>query len=69
MSGPWHGGKGDMFRQFDRKKWDENYERIFGKDSCKHLTCKVIRRRDYGYILVCYKCDKLLDINTRKELE
>lgn len=24
-------GKGDTYRQVDQKKWDENYERIFGK--------------------------------------
>lgn len=29
--GKWHGGKGDKQRPVDPKKWDENYERIFGK--------------------------------------
>jgi hypothetical protein len=24
-------GKGDAYRPVDPKKWDENYERIFGK--------------------------------------
>jgi hypothetical protein len=24
-------GKGDSYRPVDYKKWDENYERIFGK--------------------------------------
>lgn len=24
-------GKGDKYRPVDRKKWDENYDRIFGK--------------------------------------
>lgn len=24
-------GKGDSYRPVDRKKWDKNYERIFGK--------------------------------------
>ena len=24
-------GKGDRFRQFDRKKWNTGYERVFGK--------------------------------------
>lgn len=32
MSGPWQGGKGDRVRPFDQKKWDKNYDRIFGKN-------------------------------------
>jgi len=24
-------GKGDRYRKLDQKKWDENWERIFGK--------------------------------------
>jgi len=27
----WHGGKGSAPRPTDRKKYDEEYERIFGK--------------------------------------
>lgn len=30
-------GKGDTYRQMDQKKWDENYERIFGKKKSKNL--------------------------------
>ena len=28
-------GKGDTYRPVDQKKWDENYERIFGKKNGK----------------------------------
>lgn len=27
----WHGGKGSSQRPVDKKKFDENWERIFGK--------------------------------------
>jgi hypothetical protein len=29
MSGPTHYGKGDRYRPVDKKKFDENWERIF----------------------------------------
>ena len=31
MTEKWHGGKGDKRRPEDKKKFDENFERIFGK--------------------------------------
>jgi uncharacterized protein with von Willebrand factor type A (vWA) domain len=31
MADKWHGGKGDKRRPEDKKKFDENFERIFGK--------------------------------------
>ena len=31
MTDKWHGGKGDKRRPEDKKKFDENFERIFGK--------------------------------------
>lgn len=34
----WHGGKGSKPRPVDKKKFDENYERIFGKKDKKDLT-------------------------------
>lgn len=27
----WHGGKGSKTRPTDKKKYDDNYDRIFGK--------------------------------------
>lgn len=27
----WHGGKGSQSRPVDPKKWEENFNRIFGK--------------------------------------
>ncbi|MCK5608957.1 hypothetical protein KAR91_44195 [Candidatus Pacearchaeota archaeon] len=33
-------GKGDRYRPYDRKLWDEGYERIHGKKPCKHPGCK-----------------------------
>jgi hypothetical protein len=31
MRNKWHGGKGSAPRPVDKKKFDENWERIFGK--------------------------------------
>ena len=31
VQGQWSGGKGSTFRQVDQKKFDENWELIFGK--------------------------------------
>lgn len=28
-------GKGDRYRPVDKKKWDENYDRIFGRKNAK----------------------------------
>ena len=33
-------GKGDRYRDVDRKKWDENYERIFGKKKSRQTEEK-----------------------------
>lgn len=30
-AGKWHGGKGSHQRPTDKKKYDENWDRIFGK--------------------------------------
>jgi hypothetical protein len=35
VSGPSNYGKGSRPRPFDRKKWYENYNRIFGDKRCK----------------------------------
>lgn len=31
MKGAWHGGKGSRYRAVDQQKYNENWERIFGK--------------------------------------
>jgi len=31
MTEKWHGGKGSKPRPIDKKKYDENYDRIFNK--------------------------------------
>jgi hypothetical protein len=31
MTDRWHGGKGSRYRKIDQKKYNENWERIFGK--------------------------------------
>jgi hypothetical protein len=31
MSGQWHGGKGSQPRPQDKKQYDENFDKIFGK--------------------------------------
>ena len=27
----WHGGKGSKYKPYDKEKFDENFEKIFGK--------------------------------------
>ena len=36
-------GKGDTYRKVDQKKWDENWERSFGK---KKQKLKVKKKKD-----------------------
>jgi hypothetical protein len=31
MTDSWHGGKGSRYRKVDQEKYNENWERIFGK--------------------------------------
>lgn len=33
MSDQWHGGKGSRPRPTDKKKFDENWDKIFGKNN------------------------------------
>lgn len=36
-------GKGDRIRSYNRKRWDEGWDRAFGKEQCRHgllLPCK-----------------------------
>lgn len=32
MSDRWHGGKGSRYRKVDQQKYNENWERVFGKN-------------------------------------
>ena len=41
MSEATHGGKGDRYRSVDRKKYDANFDAIFGKDKKKLSTEKM----------------------------
>ena len=34
----WHGGKGSTPRKVDKKKFDDNWDKIFGKKEKKDLT-------------------------------
>jgi len=36
----WHGGKGSSPRPVDKKKFDENWDKIFGKKDEKCSSCK-----------------------------
>lgn len=38
--GAWHGGKGDRDRTTDRKKYEDNFEKIFGKRRKKEKECQ-----------------------------
>lgn len=37
MEGQYGAGKGDSYRPVDQKKWDENWDKIFGKGKIKKL--------------------------------
>lgn len=43
----WHGGKGSKRRPEDKKKIDDNWERIFGKP-CKECGMKGFHKMDCG---------------------
>lgn len=54
MADKWHGGKGDKRRPEDKKKFDENFERIFGKK-----RPNTYKNKDTVYfqkILLCPDC-------------
>ena len=36
MNSQWHGGKGSQQRPQDKEKFNENYDRIFGKKPTKN---------------------------------
>ena len=40
MSGRWHGGKGSQYRKVDQQKYNENWERVFGKKDLKFATAE-----------------------------
>ena len=44
------GGKGSKQRPTDRKKFEENFDRIFGKKDDEHLT-EVVKERQGGKTL------------------
>lgn len=41
-------GKGDRYRPVDRKRYEENYEKLFGSEQCPEddCTCKRCRQED-----------------------
>ena len=41
-------GKGDTYRQVDQKKWDENWERVFGDKNRKRNTSSDAKRVSQG---------------------
>lgn len=42
MSEKWHGGKGSRYRKVDQKKYNENWERIFGNKGEKDESRKSV---------------------------
>jgi len=40
MSDKWHGGKGSRYRKVDQQKYNENWERVFGKKDMKFSTAE-----------------------------
>ena len=57
MSGPWAAGKGDRQRPVDKRKYDRNYLRIYGK------KCSSCQGKGYHYHNdfreMCFRCDGL----------
>jgi len=43
MGGKHGTGKGDRYRPVDRKQWDENWEKAFGKDKEKARLARMTR--------------------------
>lgn len=43
MSSEWHGGKGSAPRPMNRDKFNENWDRIFGKDKVDSSTKKELQ--------------------------
>lgn len=37
MEGQYGAGKGDSYRPVDQKKWNENWDKIFGKGKIKKM--------------------------------
>jgi len=50
MSDKWHGGKGSRYRKIDQKSYNDNWERIFGKnkeeDKNKKLKKPEMEKKD-----------------------
>jgi len=40
MTDKWHGGKGSRYRKVDQQKYNENWERVFGKKDLKFATAE-----------------------------
>ena len=47
MSRSWHGGKGDRPRSMNRKKWNEGYDRVFGKKRTKYSK-RIVKDKNNG---------------------
>ncbi len=51
MTEKWHGGKGDKRRPEDKKRFDENFEKIFGKkrpDTNKNKDTVYFQKKIYS---------------------
>lgn len=52
VSDKWHGGKGSQYRKVDQKKYNENWERVFGnknkdKDQRANTDLKFTTAEEY----------------------
>lgn len=56
MIGQTHGGKGSTSRAVDKNKFDENFDRIFGKKSPCVKECQLNKDTQR-----CSGCDRTLD--------
>ena len=40
MTDKWHGGKGSRYRKVDQQKYNESWERVFGKKDLKFASAE-----------------------------
>ena len=53
-------GKGDRIRPYNRKRWDEGWDRAFGERSCEHPR-QVRIQRFFLPMWMCTTCGQIVE--------